>query len=188
MLYAALRQSPKSIGSGKQHNWIENSTLNMEHQTQITKTRIFISISICRFFYLYHFSFYAYHYRFNGQYSSLALTTSWLFIQHSMIYFFHHYELPIIIQQARVQQMLVIRSRQQQRASNNPNDGGNTAQAAGNGAVDGVQVIAIPGRLRGNNNNNINNNNIKPINLKTSPQFFSQFIAKCSNNQNEVIN
>lgn len=34
-----------------------------------------------RFFYLYHFSFYAYHYRFNGQYSSLALTTSWLFIQ-----------------------------------------------------------------------------------------------------------
>ncbi|XP_076479123.1 membralin isoform X4 [Bombus vancouverensis nearcticus] len=34
-----------------------------------------------RFFYLYHFSFYAYHYRFNGQYSSLALVTSWLFIQ-----------------------------------------------------------------------------------------------------------
>ncbi|XP_076479122.1 membralin isoform X3 [Bombus vancouverensis nearcticus] len=36
-----------------------------------------------RFFYLYHFSFYAYHYRFNGQYSSLALVTSWLFIQKS---------------------------------------------------------------------------------------------------------
>ncbi|GFG32971.1 hypothetical protein Cfor_00950, partial [Coptotermes formosanus] len=34
-----------------------------------------------RFFYLYHFSFYAYHYRFNGQYSGLALVTSWLFIQ-----------------------------------------------------------------------------------------------------------
>ncbi|XP_045885972.1 paralemmin-1-like [Micropterus dolomieu] len=33
------------------------------------------------FFYLYHFAFYAYHYRFNGQYSSLALVTSWLFIQ-----------------------------------------------------------------------------------------------------------
>lgn len=30
---------------------------------------------------MYHFSFYAYHYRFNGQYSSLALVTSWLFIQ-----------------------------------------------------------------------------------------------------------
>jgi hypothetical protein len=30
---------------------------------------------------LYHFAFYAYHYRFNGQYSSLALVTSWLFIQ-----------------------------------------------------------------------------------------------------------
>lgn len=36
---------------------------------------------LCRFFYLYHFAFYAYHYRFNGQYSSLALVTSWLFIQ-----------------------------------------------------------------------------------------------------------
>lgn len=35
----------------------------------------------CRWFYLYHFAFYAYHYRFNGQYSSLALVTSWLFIQ-----------------------------------------------------------------------------------------------------------
>jgi len=37
-----------------------------------------------RFFYLYHFAFYAYHYRFNGQYSSLALVTSWLFIQVSV--------------------------------------------------------------------------------------------------------
>lgn len=59
-----------------------------------------------RFFYLYHFSFYAYHYRFNGQYSSLALVTSWLFIQHSMLYFFHHYELPVILQQAQLQQFL----------------------------------------------------------------------------------
>ncbi|XP_051028859.1 membralin isoform X2 [Acomys russatus] len=60
-----------------------------------------------RFFYLYHFAFYAYHYRFNGQYSSLALLTSWLFIQHSMIYFFHHYELPAILQQLRIQEMLL---------------------------------------------------------------------------------
>ncbi|KAL3870109.1 hypothetical protein ACJMK2_042722 [Sinanodonta woodiana] len=59
-----------------------------------------------RFFYLYHFAFYAYHYRFNGQYSGLALFTSWLFIQHSMMYFFHHYELPAILQQARIQQLL----------------------------------------------------------------------------------
>ncbi|XP_051828098.1 membralin isoform X2 [Antechinus flavipes] len=60
-----------------------------------------------RFFYLYHFAFYAYHYRFNGQYSSLALVTSWLFIQHSMIYFFHHFELPAILQQIRIQEMLL---------------------------------------------------------------------------------
>ena len=37
-----------------------------------------------RFFYLYHFSFYAYHYRFSGQYSGLALLTTWLFTQVSM--------------------------------------------------------------------------------------------------------
>ncbi|CAK9301630.1 unnamed protein product [Gordionus sp. m RMFG-2023] len=50
-----------------------------------------------KFFYLYHYIFYAYHYRFNGQYNILAFVTSWLFIQHSMIYFFHHYELPNIL-------------------------------------------------------------------------------------------
>ncbi|GAA27372.2 membralin [Clonorchis sinensis] len=50
-----------------------------------------------RFFYLYHVAFYAYHYRFNGQFSSMALWVSWLFTLHSMIYFFHHYELPNLL-------------------------------------------------------------------------------------------
>ncbi|XP_054153996.1 membralin-like [Oppia nitens] len=54
-----------------------------------------------KFFYLYHFAFYAYDYRFNGQYSGLALLTSWLFIQHSMIYFFHTYELPHILSEVQ---------------------------------------------------------------------------------------
>uniref|UniRef100_A0A8C6V400 Transmembrane protein 259 n=1 Tax=Neogobius melanostomus TaxID=47308 RepID=A0A8C6V400_9GOBI len=82
-----------------------------------------------RFFYLYHFAFYAYHYRFNGQYSSLALVTSWLFIQHSMIYFFHHYELPAILQQIRIQEMLL---QNQQAGQNNPTalQDGATAAAA----------------------------------------------------------
>lgn len=59
-----------------------------------------------RFFFLYHFGFYAYHYRFNGQYSGLALLASWLFIQHSMLYFFHHYELPLILNQNQVQRLI----------------------------------------------------------------------------------
>lgn len=80
-----------------------------------------------RFFYLYHFAFYAYHYRFNGQYSSLALVTSWLFIQHSMIYFFHHYELPAILQQIRIQEMLL---QNQQAGQNNPTALQDTASAA----------------------------------------------------------
>uniref|UniRef100_A0A672ZXF5 Transmembrane protein 259 n=1 Tax=Sphaeramia orbicularis TaxID=375764 RepID=A0A672ZXF5_9TELE len=77
-----------------------------------------------RFFYLYHFAFYAYHYRFNGQYSSLALVTSWLFIQHSMIYFFHHYELPAILQQIRIQEMLL----QNQQAGGAPGPNTDSAQ------------------------------------------------------------
>ncbi|XP_030380398.1 uncharacterized protein LOC115628409 [Scaptodrosophila lebanonensis] len=55
-----------------------------------------------RFFYLYHFAFYAYHYRFSGQYRTLALLSSFLFIQHSMVFFFHRYELPAIMAQRHV--------------------------------------------------------------------------------------
>jgi hypothetical protein len=88
-----------------------------------------------RFFYLYHFSFYAYHYRFNGQYGSLALFTSWLFIQHSMVYFFHHYELPVIVQQAQLQQMFIRSAR-----NNNNNNNGNNANNNNNGQMDGQQA------------------------------------------------
>ncbi|EDV55827.1 membralin isoform X2 [Drosophila erecta] len=55
-----------------------------------------------RFFYLYHFAFYAYHYRFSGQYRTLALLSSYLFTQHSMVFFFHRYELPAIMAQHQV--------------------------------------------------------------------------------------
>jgi len=55
-----------------------------------------------RFFFLYHFTFYVYHKRYNGRFSKLALMTSWLFIQHSMIYFIHHYELPMIQRQVEL--------------------------------------------------------------------------------------
>ena len=98
-----------------------------------------------RFFYLYHLTFYAYHYRFSGQYSGLALVTMWLFtqvcfwslpiicfnlqtftstsplgvFQHSMIYFFHHHELPVILQQAQIQDLLM----------RNQQDGGPPASA-----------------------------------------------------------
>uniref|UniRef100_A0A183CD15 Membralin n=1 Tax=Globodera pallida TaxID=36090 RepID=A0A183CD15_GLOPA len=55
-----------------------------------------------RFFYLYHFAFYAYHYRYNGLYGGLALLTSAVFTFHSMIYFYHQYELPYIIYQEQL--------------------------------------------------------------------------------------
>lgn len=88
-----------------------------------------------RFFYLYHFAFYAYHYRFNGQYSSLALVTSWFFIEHSMLYFFHHYELPSILQQAQLQQFLL---RTHQPGGNQQPPSGAQGQGAAAGHAPGV--------------------------------------------------
>jgi len=74
--------------------WIADQYDSVCCHTNVTRTYW------VRFFYLYHFVFYAYHYRFNGQYGGLALLTSWSFIQHSMVYFYHHYELPTILRQA----------------------------------------------------------------------------------------
>uniref|UniRef100_A0A1I7WXI3 Transmembrane protein n=1 Tax=Heterorhabditis bacteriophora TaxID=37862 RepID=A0A1I7WXI3_HETBA len=58
------------------------------------------------FFYLYQFFFYAYQYRFGGQYGGMALITSTAFIFHSMVFFFHHYEMPLILYQDRLQRIL----------------------------------------------------------------------------------
>merc|ERR1719450_2042018 len=97
-----------------------------------------------RFFYLYHTAFYAYHYRFSGQYSSLALLTMWLFTQHSMIYFFHHYELPLILQQAQIRDILA------RQATGNGTGGQETGAGAGGGTPGAGEVrrVARP-RMRG---------------------------------------
>lgn len=70
--------------------WISDQYDSICCHTQISKRHW------VRFFYIYHFAFYAYHARYNGQYSGLALTTSCCFLAHSMLYFFHHFELPVI--------------------------------------------------------------------------------------------
>uniref|UniRef100_A0A6P4FDP9 LOW QUALITY PROTEIN: membralin n=1 Tax=Drosophila rhopaloa TaxID=1041015 RepID=A0A6P4FDP9_DRORH len=82
-----------------------------------------------RFFYLYHFAFYAYHYRFSGQYRTLALLSSYLFTQHSMVFFFHRYELPAIMAQHQV----FIITRNQGAAAAAAAAGGAAAGAAGGG-------------------------------------------------------
>ncbi|XP_063701297.1 membralin [Culicoides brevitarsis] len=113
-----------------------------------------------RFFYLYHFSFYAYHYRFNGQYSNLALLTSWLFIQHSMLYFFHHFELPVIIQQAQLQQLLIrnrhMNQQQAQQPQGNAGTGVRGARAPNMRLPLPVLLPFIRQRLNNDNNNNMN--------------------------------
>ena len=70
-----MRNGERGERGGSVELWCQsglNRTLGVELNTH-ARTH--------RFFYLYHFAFYAYHYRFNGQYSGLALLTSWLFIQ-----------------------------------------------------------------------------------------------------------
>ena len=74
-------------------------------------------------------------FRFSGQYSSLALLTMWLFTQHSMIYFFHHYELPLILQQAQIRDIL---ARQAVQAGGQGAAGEGAAPGAG-GQVTGGQ-------------------------------------------------
>ena len=74
-----------------------------------------------RFFFLYHFAFYVYNYKFNGQYSKLALFTSWLFIFHSMVYFYHHYEIPAI-----QRQMVLVTQRNRSANRGNPPEPENT--------------------------------------------------------------
>lgn len=91
-----------------------------------------------------------------------------------MIYFFHHYELPVIIQQAQVQQILRLRTRQrhhqQQQAGNAsgaansnganqaPNENANTPN---NGQSNDANAAPPNNPININNNhiNNLNNNN-----------------------------
>ncbi|XP_023235235.1 membralin-like isoform X1 [Centruroides sculpturatus] len=77
--------------------WIADQYDSICCHTNITK-RYWL-----RFFYLYMYAFYAYNCRFNGHYGGLALLTSWFFVQHAMLYFFHRYELPAIIQARAIQ-------------------------------------------------------------------------------------
>ena len=65
----------------------------------------------------------------------------WLFTQHSMIYFFHHYELPLILQQAQIRDILARQA----------TGTGAGAQEAGGGQAPGpgeVRRLARP-RMRG---------------------------------------
>ncbi|XP_017049905.1 uncharacterized protein LOC108093995 [Drosophila ficusphila] len=94
-----------------------------------------------RFFYLYHFAFYAYHYRFSGQYRTLALLSSYLFTQHSMVFFFHRYELPAIMAQHQV----FIITRNQGGAAAAAGAGVAAAAAGGAGGGGGVGAAAAGG-------------------------------------------
>ncbi|XP_033153048.1 membralin [Drosophila mauritiana] len=85
-----------------------------------------------RFFYLYHFAFYAYHYRFSGQYRTLALLSSYLFTQHSMVFFFHRFELPAIMAQHQV--FIITRNQGAAAAAAAAAAGADGAEAAGGGA------------------------------------------------------
>lgn len=90
-----------------------------------------------------------------------------------MIYFFHHYELPVIIQQAQVQQILRLRTRQrhqQQNGNGTPHGASNTATNMQNGsnAANQANNNATGNNQMNNNGNQPNNNNHRNGNLFTS--------------------
>lgn len=86
-----------------------------------------------------------------------------------MIYFFHHYELPVIIQQAQVQQILRLRTRQRHQqqngngapgAANNPSNQRNSPDIATQANNDGM----ANNQMNNNNNNSNNNTNRNNVN------------------------
>lgn len=104
-----------------------------------------------RFFYLYHFAFYVYNYKFNGQYSKLALFTSWLFIFHSMIYFYHHYEIPAI-----QRQMVLIAQRNRgtdRQNSHEPDNASEPHQSSNDIDVEAAEEQSVPTSSNPNNEN-----------------------------------
>lgn len=110
-----------------------------------------------------------------------------------MIYFFHHYELPVIIQQAQVQQILRLRTRQRHQQQNGNGAHGATNNAANqrnnpdmanqnnNDAIaNQMNNNAAATNTNSNNNNNTstnnnniqNNNNNNNANLLANISFF----------------
>ncbi|VVC30440.1 Membralin [Cinara cedri] len=65
-----------------------------------------------KFNYLYQFSFYVYYYRFNGQFGGLSLYVAWSFIEHSIVFFLQHYEIPHLVQHAIVYEAIIRRIQQ----------------------------------------------------------------------------
>lgn len=93
-----------------------------------------------------------------------------------MIYFFHHYELPVIIQQAQVQQILR-RTRQRHQQQNGAHGGANAASNLRNGtnASNQANNDAMGNNQANNNGNNPNNNNQRNGNLFTNISFILNF-------------
>merc|ERR1712098_717256 len=50
-----------------------------------------------RFFYLYHIGFYVYYHIYSRRNAFMALFVSCILTMHMMLYFFHHFELPFVL-------------------------------------------------------------------------------------------
>lgn len=94
-----------------------------------------------------------------------------------MIYFFHHYELPVIIQQAQVQQILRLRTRQRHQQQNGAHGATNNASNIRNGpnAANQANNDTMGNNQMNNNGNNPNNNNHRNGNLLTTISFILSF-------------
>ena len=88
-----------------------------------------------------------------------------------MIYFFHHYELPAILQQARIQQ-IIIETHQQSTDSNGNNNHDDTTDGSGGASSNNPENNNNTDDASPSNNNNINSNSLDETsnNANNEPQ------------------
>merc|ERR1711876_34995 len=86
-----------------------------------------------RFFYLYHLAFYVYYHIYSRRNAFMALFVSCILTMHMMLYFFHHFELPFVLNTFQIRMRINnenVRISQNQAQSNQG--------ASANGAHSGV--------------------------------------------------
>jgi len=89
-----------------------------------------------RFFYLYHLAFYVYYHIYSRRNAFMALFVSCILTMHMMLYFFHHFELPFVLNTFQIRMRINnenVRISQNQAQSNRG--------ASANGAHSGVGSV-----------------------------------------------
>lgn len=75
-----------------------------------------------RFFYLYHTGFYVYYHIYSRRNAFMALFVSCILTMHMMLYFFHHFELPFVLNTFQIRMTMANRPQPAQNTRQNSNE------------------------------------------------------------------